>query len=122
MQGSHRGRETRTVADGAQLAVWNADFKEVFAEMSVQELNQMELELLRWLDYRVSLSASQYVKSWFALRELSELDPATFPLKPLDKTKLQKLEVAPLPLQRSPAAADRPGRRTHGRRRRGRAR
>jgi hypothetical protein len=69
-----------------------ADFKEVFPNLSVTDLNKMELELLRLLQFEVSLSASKYVKYFFAIRDQSELDPAQFPVKPLDKKKLEKLE------------------------------
>lgn len=61
-----------------ELAVWNADFKEVFPDLNSKELNMIEMELLRWLDYKVSLTGRQYAKYWFTVRELSELDPSTF--------------------------------------------
>ena len=42
-----------------KLAVWNADFKEVFPDLNAKELNHIEMELLRWLDYKVSLTGRQ---------------------------------------------------------------
>jgi hypothetical protein len=52
------------------------------------------LQLLRALDFHVSLPASTYVKYFFAIRDLSELDPSRFPIKPLDKARLERLEVS----------------------------
>jgi hypothetical protein len=53
----------------------------------------MEIELLRLLDFEVGLTASKYVKYFFAIRDHSELDTGQFPIKPLDKKALQRLEV-----------------------------
>jgi hypothetical protein len=75
-----------------ELAVWNADFKEVFPNLSVHDLNKMEMELLRLLDFEVGLNSAKYVKYFFAIRDHSELDTAQFPIKPLDKKALVRLE------------------------------
>jgi len=77
-----------------ELAVWNADFKEVFPKLSVKDLNELEKSLLAYLDYNLTLNSSMYVKYFFTLRGLSELDESHFPLKPLDNQGLAKLEIS----------------------------
>lgn len=75
-------------------AVWNVDFLNVFPNLTVDDLNQLERHYLNSLQFNVSLKASVYAKYYFELRALSERDSQHFPLKPLDKEGQKRLEVS----------------------------
>lgn len=77
-------------------AVWNVDFLNVFPNLTVDDLNQLERHYLNSLQFNVSLKASVYAKYYFELRALSERDSQHFPLKPLDKEGQKRLEVSVL--------------------------
>jgi len=79
------------------LAVWNVDFISIFKNLSIKDLGVLEKQLLRLLEYNVSVPSSLYAKYYFELRELAEKDAKTFPLTPLDKERAEKLEVGPSP-------------------------
>jgi hypothetical protein len=74
------------------LAVWNVDFISIFKNLSIKDLGVLEKQLLRLLEYNVSVPSSLYAKYYFELRELAEKDAKTFPLTPLDKERAEKLE------------------------------
>jgi hypothetical protein len=74
-------------------AVWNVDFLNVFPNLTVDDLNQLERHYLNSLQFNVSLKASVYAKYYFELRALSERDSQHFPLKPLDKEGQKRLEI-----------------------------
>jgi len=75
-------------------AVWNVDFIDLFPNLSVKDLNRLETQLLNSLEFSVSIPASEYVKTYFELREYSnmrvERDSSS---KPLEESDLKKLEV-----------------------------
>jgi len=75
-----------------ELAIWNVDFLSIFPNLSVKDLNTMEKQFLMYLQYNVSLKASLYTKYFFELQDLAE-SPREFPVKPMDKSLLDSLEV-----------------------------
>ena len=80
-------------------AVWNADFIDVFPNLTVRDLNLLERTWLDLLQYNVEVSASQYAKYYFELRALSEIDSRHFPLKPMDQEASKRLERRSLKIQ-----------------------
>jgi hypothetical protein len=48
-------------------AVWNADFIDVFPNLTVRDVNLLERTWLDLLQYNVQLSASHYAKYYFEL-------------------------------------------------------
>eukprot|EP01101_Sappina_pedata_P013318 TRINITY_DN9586_c0_g1_i1.p1 TRINITY_DN9586_c0_g1~~TRINITY_DN9586_c0_g1_i1.p1 ORF type:complete len:501 (+),score=119.72 TRINITY_DN9586_c0_g1_i1:33-1535(+) len=73
------------------LAVWNADFKHLFRDLTVHDLNLLERYLLNYLSFNVTVRASLYAKYYFELREMTPAD-AIKNFIPLNKEKAQKLE------------------------------
>ncbi|KAM9982113.1 hypothetical protein ACTFIY_004425 [Dictyostelium cf. discoideum] len=73
-------------------SVWNVDFLPVFDNLTAADLNCLERQFLAMLQYNVSLNASIYAKYYFELRNFSKLDSNQFPLKPLDKSGVRRLE------------------------------
>ncbi|KAF2076786.1 hypothetical protein CYY_001912 [Polysphondylium violaceum] len=73
-------------------SVWNVDFLPVFDNLTAADLNGLERQFLALLQYNVSLTASVYAKYYFELRTFSKLDSNHFPLKPLDKLGVRRLE------------------------------
>jgi hypothetical protein len=54
------------------LAVWNADFLQVFPNISVDDLNRLERQFLNAIQYMVTLKSSVYTKYFLELSTLSE--------------------------------------------------
>jgi len=73
------------------LAVWNADFIELFPYLSVRDLAELEKELLHFVQYNVTLKASEYAQYFFELHALTPSEHQ-FPLKPLNKSQAARLE------------------------------
>jgi hypothetical protein len=74
------------------LAVWNVDFVSIFKNLNIKDLGFLEKQLLKLLEYNVSVPSSLYAKYYFELRELAEKDSKNFPLTPLDKDRAEQLE------------------------------
>jgi len=74
------------------LSVYNIDFISFFNNITVADLNRMELVLLSLVQFQVGIPASLYAKYYFDLRTLSTLEEERFPLKPLDKEGARRLE------------------------------
>jgi len=70
-------------------AVWNVDFLSVFPSIKVQDLAQLEKKILSLVMFDVSLSAKDYTRLYFDLREIST---KAFTLNPLDKDGQKTLE------------------------------
>jgi len=71
--------------------IWNIDFIEIFPFLSLTEVNHLEKQLLILLQFNVTLSASEYAKFYFELREYSN-HRDNF-IQPLDEVGVQKLEL-----------------------------
>ena len=75
-------------------AVWNVDFIELFPSINVKELNRLEQATLGFLEFSVSIAASEYVKVYFELRDNNAMcADRNSAIRPLDETDLKKLEV-----------------------------
>jgi len=74
-------------------AVWNVDFLSVFPNVTVQDLKVLEKKLLGFLQYNVNVTGGLYAKYYFELRDLAEKDSKRFPLQPLDKQGIERLEA-----------------------------
>jgi len=74
------------------LSVYNIDFISFFNNITVADLNRMELVLLNLVQFQVTIPASLYAKYYFDLRTLSSLEEDRFPLKPLDIEGVKRLE------------------------------
>jgi len=73
-------------------AVWNVDFLSVFPNVTVHDLKVLEKKLLGYLQYNVNVNGALYAKYYFELRDLAEKDDKRFPLQPLDKQGIERLE------------------------------
>jgi len=52
------------------LSMINVDFSNISETFSLRRINQLELEILKCLDFNVSVSASEYAKYYFLLRSV----------------------------------------------------
>jgi len=72
-------------------AVWNVDFMNMVPQSSVEDLNKLERKFLTYLNFKTALTASDYAKYYFALRELAT-NKNNFSDKPLSDKEASKLE------------------------------
>jgi len=82
-------------------AVWNVDFLSVFPSVTVQDLRLLEKKLLGYIQYNVNVTGGLYAKYYFELRDLAEKDAKRFPLQPLDKQGIERLEQRATNLEQS---------------------
>ncbi|KAJ3180650.1 Cyclin Y [Geranomyces variabilis] len=65
-------------------AVWNVDFVQIFPDVHVKDMNDLERFYIANLHFNVNIRASEYARYYFALRELSpRLDITPQTRKPL---------------------------------------
>lgn len=75
-----------------ELAVYNMDFLGCFdGQVTVQDLNLLEMNFLNLIQYNVYLSSSAYTKMYFDLKSFSSMADR-FPLKPLSNERGNLLE------------------------------
>jgi len=74
------------------LSVYNIDFISFFNNITVADLNKMEMVFLNLVQFQMGIPASLYAKYYFNLRTFSKLDEEHFPLKPLDRDGARRLE------------------------------
>ncbi|KAI9350587.1 hypothetical protein DFJ73DRAFT_382986 [Zopfochytrium polystomum] len=72
-------------------AVWNVDFCQIFPEVDVASLNELERWFLRAIRYNVSVKASTYARYYFELRDLSDGAVRKSTTKPLSSRERGKL-------------------------------
>ncbi|TPX69830.1 hypothetical protein SpCBS45565_g02180 [Spizellomyces sp. 'palustris'] len=97
----HASNWTRIVLGGLLLAskvwddhaVWNVDFVQIFPEVDVEDMNQLERWYMAALDFDVNIKASEYARYYFSLRDLAEKSRRRWPLKPLTLRDAAKLEA-----------------------------
>lgn len=70
----------------------NADFAYIYPFFTTEEINKLETKFLELLEYNVTVKSSLYAKYYFELRALFKND-AEFPLKPLDPSSAEQLEL-----------------------------
>lgn len=72
----------------------NHNFADVFSNISLKDINSMEMTYLNLVDFKVSVSKSEYAKYYFVLRTFAEKKNRSFPLVPLDVDTVRKLQGA----------------------------
>ncbi|KAJ3312581.1 hypothetical protein HDV04_002898 [Boothiomyces sp. JEL0838] len=83
-------------------AVWNIDFCQIFPDVPVLDLNELEALALAHINFNVSVRASEYAKLYYSLRDLPPIGSRPWALRPLKQNeafkityKEQKAEVYP---------------------------
>jgi hypothetical protein len=72
--------------------VWNADFQSVLPKATSRDLARLEKIVLALLEYKVSVSASQYAHCYFEMRAFAQAGDS-IPEEPLDKETAMRLEA-----------------------------
>ncbi|KAI8907116.1 hypothetical protein DFJ77DRAFT_189665 [Powellomyces hirtus] len=88
-------------------AVWNVDFVQIFPDVAVDDMNDLERYYIATLEFNVNIKSSEYAKYYFSLRELTEnsnrqSDEERKPLTTRDVGLLdarQPRPTTPIPLQ-----------------------
>ncbi|OMJ88288.1 hypothetical protein SteCoe_9786 [Stentor coeruleus] len=70
----------------------NQNFADVFSNITLRELNAMEVTFLNLVDYKVGVNKSEYAKFYFLLRTFTDKKCRSFPLVPLDVDTVRKLQ------------------------------
>jgi len=74
-------------------AVWNVDYCQILKDLTVEDVNELEREFLRLLQFNTNVPQSVFVKYFFDLRTLAEANDLSYPPEPLTKERSQKLEA-----------------------------
>ena len=74
-------------------AIWNVDFCQVFPDVPVEEMNELERYYLRALGFNTNVSIAEYTKAYFLLMDCSSIINAPWALKPLKMSQLSKIQV-----------------------------
>ena len=69
----------------------NVDFTSLCPALTLQQLNDIEVQFLQLLDYNVCVSAAVYTEWYFKLCDLCERNSVR--LKPLDSAEAAHLEI-----------------------------
>ena len=70
----------------------NQNFVNVFSNITLKDLNAMEMTFLNLLDFKVGINKSEYAKYYFLLRTFANKKNRSFPLVPLDVDTVRKLQ------------------------------
>ncbi|KAJ3092711.1 hypothetical protein HK102_003890 [Quaeritorhiza haematococci] len=73
-------------------AVWNADFCQIFPDVDVMDMNELERWYMSAIRYNVSIKSSQYTRTYFELRDMMERSGRIKILKPMTVQDANKLE------------------------------
>jgi len=74
-------------------AVWNVDYCQILKDLTVEDVNELEREFLRLLQFNTNVPQSVFVKYYFDLRTLAEANDLAYPPEPLTKDRALKLEA-----------------------------
>lgn len=77
-------------------AVWNVDYCQILKDLTVEDVNELEREFLRLLQFNTNVPQSVFVKYYFELRTLAEANDLAYPPEPLSKERAGKLEAMSL--------------------------
>ncbi|KAI8894619.1 hypothetical protein BC833DRAFT_604256 [Globomyces pollinis-pini] len=72
-------------------AVWNVDFCQIFPEVPVSDLNELESFVLESLCFDVSIKASAYSQTYFYLRDIMIISARPWALKPLRRSEIDRI-------------------------------
>ncbi|KAI9352731.1 hypothetical protein BDR26DRAFT_849770 [Obelidium mucronatum] len=64
-------------------AVWNIDFCQIFPDINVKDMNDLERWYMSAMQYNVSVKASVYARYYFELRDLLDTEMRIWTAKPL---------------------------------------
>lgn len=70
----------------------DVDFTKVFTDVSLKEINALEMVYMELLDYRLNIKGSEYAKYYFILRTVTERISAKLLLKPITVNKMVELQ------------------------------
>ncbi|KAJ3356263.1 hypothetical protein HDU83_001470 [Entophlyctis luteolus] len=79
-------------------AVWNVDFCQIFPDIEVSDMNELERWYLAAIRYNVSVKASIYARYYFELRDLLDLEQHVWSSKPLAAPEISQ-RIAPPTIQ-----------------------
>nr|KAJ3419717.1 hypothetical protein HK105_006588 [Polyrhizophydium stewartii] len=77
-------------------AVWNVDFCQIFPDVDVSDLNELERFYMAGIEYDVSVRASVYASYYFELRDMAETASRPWALKPLKRSETNKIMPKPV--------------------------
>lgn len=77
-------------------AVWNVDYCQILKDLTVEDVNELEREFLRLLQFNTNVPQSVFVKYYFELRTLAEANDLAYPPEPLSRERACKLEAMSL--------------------------
>jgi hypothetical protein len=77
-------------------AVWNVDYCQILKDLTVEDVNELEREFLRLLQFNTNVPQSVFVKYYFELRTLAEANDLAYPPEPLSRERAGKLEAMSL--------------------------
>lgn len=60
------------------------NFSKAFPQYSTREINEMERIFLQFINYKLYVKSFEYAKYYFILREFTDKNKRSFPLKALD--------------------------------------
>ena len=72
----------------------NQNFADVFSNITLRDINNMEVTFLNLIDFKVGINKSEYAKYYFILRTFADKNHRSFPLVPLDVDTVRKLQSA----------------------------
>ena len=72
----------------------NQNFADVFSNITLKDINSMEVTFLNLIDFKVGINKSEYAKYYFILRTFADKNHRSFPLVPLDVDTVRKLQSA----------------------------
>jgi len=71
----------------------NSDFAFIYPFFVTDEINKLEQKFLELIMYNVTVKSNLYAKYYFELRALFKDSEKEFPMKELDKTEMERLEI-----------------------------
>ena len=60
--------------------------------ISLKEINTLERTFLEMLEYKLMIKGSEYAKYYFILRSLDQESDSKFPIRPLARDKIARLQ------------------------------
>ncbi|KAL4699024.1 hypothetical protein H8959_011681 [Pygathrix nigripes] len=77
----------------SDMAVWNEDYCKLFENITVEEMNELERQFLKLINYNIGVTGSVYSRFYFDLRTLAHDNGLYSPIYLLDRERAWKLEA-----------------------------